>query len=365
MKNKVYDLVFLTHLPSFYKINLYSSLSSKLKIAAIFIGTKSEIRTDDFTSSINNFDSFFLTNAPFERRKKTESLFALHKILSTLQYKFLIVGGWEEPEFWYAAIKSGKHRAGNALESTIFESKIGVCHLAIKKLFCRLISHSFPSGTPHYLLLKALSFKGEPHITGGVGLTNYTPSTTKQNTQKCFSGNLLFVGRLSPEKNIEFLLECISLDERLNLTIIGDGPLRNQLEKKACPRVKFLGHIENSKLRSHFESSDAIVLTSHRETWGLVIEEAAYYGCPSIVHTGIGCSIDFVCRENIGLLYTKNSHSSFLECVQRMFNKKIYAALLESCGQTLHTAREKNQTSVYFDFISRPYENHYKNPYQP
>ena len=45
--------------------------------------------------------------------------------------------------------------------------------------------------------------------------------------------SLVFVGRLSPEKNLEALLEALAGLDGTSLTVVGDGPLRADLESRA------------------------------------------------------------------------------------------------------------------------------------
>lgn len=45
----MYDYLIVTHIPAFYKINLYNELSKKLKIFVVFIASNTdEKRADDF-----------------------------------------------------------------------------------------------------------------------------------------------------------------------------------------------------------------------------------------------------------------------------------------------------------------------------
>ncbi len=95
---------------------------------------------------------------------------------------------------------------------------------------------------------------------------------------------LLFVGRLGREKNVELLLEALTLAQvPARLAIAGDGPEREALEMRAAElgvqdRVRFLGSLERSELPDYYASADAFVFPSVSETQGLVLVEAMAAG---------------------------------------------------------------------------------------
>jgi len=94
---------------------------------------------------------------------------------------------------------------------------------------------------------------------------------------------LLSLGRISKEKNIEFLLgempELIKMHKNLKLVIVGDGPYLNQLLKK-CEALKlnkhviFLGRVPYEAIGQYYKMADVFVSASYTETQGLTIIEA-------------------------------------------------------------------------------------------
>ncbi len=95
---------------------------------------------------------------------------------------------------------------------------------------------------------------------------------------------LLYVGRLSMEKNINLLIELFEhLDPTLfHLLIVGDGPLRRDVEKlsRKFPNLTYMGYVSNEEeLASIYASSDIYISTSQGETFGLSFLEAQACGC--------------------------------------------------------------------------------------
>ena len=89
-------------------------------------------------------------------------------------------------------------------------------------------------------------------------------------------------------KNIQSLISIFNELTDYKLTIIGSGPLEKKLKSTANNNITFLGKKTNSELKRYFENHDILLLPSISEPWGLVVEEALYFGVPVIVSNTCG-----------------------------------------------------------------------------
>lgn len=90
--------------------------------------------------------------------------------------------------------------------------------------------------------------------------------------------DLLFVGRLSPEKNIPTLLQALHLLPERSLTIIGDGQERISLEIAAQElgvekRVDFIGSVSKEEVFAYMEGCSALIIPSTTEALPMVLIE--------------------------------------------------------------------------------------------
>ncbi len=87
---------------------------------------------------------------------------------------------------------------------------------------------------------------------------------------------LLFVGRLAPEKGLDSLLAAATALSHLRFTIVGDGPLRGKIEHSIAtlPNTRCLGWQERSVVRELLDACQMLVLPSKFETFGTVALEA-------------------------------------------------------------------------------------------
>lgn len=113
------------------------------------------------------------------------------------------------------------------------------------------------------------------------------------------------VGRLVPIKNFDKLITAFAnagLGEKAMLNIIGDGPERRNLERTAAiagvkDKVLFLGAASRDKIAEKFHDSDAFILLSERETFGVAMVEAMYTGLP-VISSRCGGPEDFITPDN-------------------------------------------------------------------
>lgn len=120
---------------------------------------------------------------------------------------------------------------------------------------------------------------------------------------------ILFVGTLTKVKNVDVLLGSFAafaerLDERL--TIVGDGPLRSALERRAADlgisgRVSFLGVKPRETVRDLISTARCLVLPSSSESWGVVVAEALACGTP-VVASRVGGLPEIVRDASAGVL---------------------------------------------------------------
>ena len=85
---------------------------------------------------------------------------------------------------------------------------------------------------------------------------------------------LLYVGRVSVEKNLRAFLDIATLGSKL---VIGDGPDLMSL-KQEYPSVRFLGAMSGENLARHYAAADLFVFPSMTDTFGLVLLEASAAG---------------------------------------------------------------------------------------
>jgi len=150
----------------------------------------------------------------------------------------------------------------------------------------------------------------KPELRRSFGLAEYA-------TTFLFSGK--FVDKKHPDDAIEALRSLFERGARnLQLLMVGDGPLRPELQRAAegLPIV-FAGFLNQSQIVRAYAASDCLVLPSDAgETWGLVVNEAMACGLPAIVSDQVGCAVDIVRPEETGAIYPCRDVGRLAACMK-------------------------------------------------
>lgn len=110
----------------------------------------------------------------------------------------------------------------------------------------------------------------------------------RADTNKAEHPTVCFVGRLTSSKRPDHILDAFHrLRKQLpdaRLDMVGDGPLRRRLERRSAPGVTFHGRVDGDTKVKLMQRAHALALTSVREGWGLVVDEAAAVGTRTVAY---------------------------------------------------------------------------------
>jgi glycosyltransferase involved in cell wall biosynthesis len=135
---------------------------------------------------------------------------------------------------------------------------------------------------------------------------------------------LLYVGRISREKNLQLLVNVFrslgQLRDDVALVVVGDGPYREEMQQALRgTRSVFTGYLEGEALASVYASCDLFVFPSTTDTFGNVVLEAQASGIPVIV-TDCGGPQENIVPGQTGLIVQGNSERSFLDGIQSLLS---------------------------------------------
>ncbi|MDA0267510.1 MAG: glycosyltransferase family 1 protein [Cyanobacteria bacterium] len=130
---------------------------------------------------------------------------------------------------------------------------------------------------------------------------------------------LLYIGRLSAEKEIDRIKPVLESIPGARLALVGGGPYQEELEQHfAGTNTYFAGYMEGEELGSAYASADVFVFPSRTETLGLVLLEAMAAGCP-VVAANSGGIPDIVTDGENGYLFDPKDDQGAIAATQRLF----------------------------------------------
>lgn len=134
----------------------------------------------------------------------------------------------------------------------------------------------------------------------------------------------IYVGRLSPEKGIKWLLRTFQQVDFNNfeLHIVGDGPLKDDCLRWAKQvtkgTIQIHGQVPIDNVRTYYAGKDYLILPSTgKDGWGAVVNEAFQYGLPCIVSKKCGAS-SLLTDPHLGYIIDPKQKDSLLRVIQEI-----------------------------------------------
>ncbi|KKI88855.1 glycosyl transferase [Bacillus sp. SA1-12] len=167
-----------------------------------------------------------------------------------------------------------------------------------------------------------------------------------------------YVGRLAPEKDIETLM-TISLqlpDEvknQVHWLIVGDGPSKEEMVKRAPVNMTFAGYLSGENLAKIYASSDLFIFPSPTETFGNVVLEALAAGTPVIAANSGGVK-NIIKHEATGYLCDPKNADQFIQAIIHLLN---HHALRLKMGDAARSYALSQTWEQIFDGLIKEYED--------
>ena len=229
----------------------------------------------------------------------------LWSALNKASPQVIICGGYNYAASWEALLWARRHGVAFVLwsESNGQDARQGRAWVEfLKTYFLRHCDRFVVPGKASFEYLRSLGSPEASILTAPNAVDNSWFATQAENTRAHAaefreklglpSRFILFVGRLVPEKGIFDLLEAYAKLEsgvrsEVGLVFAGDGVSKEKLAQQAkriSPgTVCFPGFAQREDLVALYALAETLVLPTHSEPWGLVVNEAMACGLPIIV----------------------------------------------------------------------------------
>jgi glycosyltransferase involved in cell wall biosynthesis len=168
--------------------------------------------------------------------------------------------------------------------------------------------------------------------------------------------NLLYAGRISKDKNVDFLLELhkelSEKYENINLIFVGDGPYLKEFKQKArhLPRVFFIGKVNREALPHIYSAADVFLFPSTTDTFGMVVLEAQACGVPAIV-TDEGGPKDIVIQEETGYILPISCTHEWVTTIEKLLSLRNSSHWLSLRERAISNVEKRFQWKAVFGSI--------------
>jgi glycosyltransferase involved in cell wall biosynthesis len=313
-------LVVLTEIIAPYRIPVFNALACRtdLDLHVIFLAETDEtVRQWRVYKSEIGFSYQVLPSWRWHAGKHRLLLNrGLWSALNKSRPEVIICGGYNYPASWEALLWARRRGVAFVLwsESNGQDAREGCGWVeSMKAFFLKHCNGFVVPGKSAFEYLRSLG-RPEDHISIAPNAVDNGLFATRADEARAHGAEvreklelpsrfILFVGRLVPEKGVFDLLEAYArlengLRSEVGLVFAGDGISREELmqqSKRIGPgKVCFPGFAQREDLASLYGLAEMMVLPTHSDPWGLVVNEAMACGLPIIVSSVAGCSADLV-----------------------------------------------------------------------
>lgn len=229
--------------------------------------------------------------------------------------------------------------------------RAGLLGRVLKSAIVGSIDSAFVAGTPQARYVESLGVQADRVAKGYDVVDNATLARAVEAARAGVPHSYappmcLCVTRLIAEKNLPLLIDAFGdyvrerPISRRALWIAGYGPLQESLQSQIdaaglADRVRLLGGVPYAEMPALYAATDAVVLPSRSETWGLVINEAMAAGLAVIVSSACGCVEDLVIPGETGLVFDPNDRAGLVAALQRLDEDPGLAERMGARGQEI------------------------------
>ena len=269
---------------------------------------------------------------------------------------FILLAGYDRLEYWCQAfiLRLRRKRIGVFCDSTMNDRRQYLFKYLLKRLFFYMIDAGFCYGqrSRDYLMFHGVPRKSIYLRCQAAWLPSYYCAERAfveriEAISTLSRPRVLFVGRLSPEKNLHTLISAIAaLRETVDVecVIVGTGPLtaalRDQINALSLSgHVTLSGPQSGEKLYQEYSAATVLALPSESEPWGLVVNEAFSFGCPAVVSVQCGCSPELIVEGITGYAVEFDSVEELALRLGEMISAvgKDAASVAASCQRRIST----------------------------
>ena len=290
-------VLYISNIEVPYRNVFFNILSEKVKLTVLYEMKKSSNRDDKWSSSIKpKYEINYLNGI----KTDTENCFdiGILKYIFSKKYDKVVIGCYNSPSQMLAIILMRLFRKKYMLnlDGEYFFDGPGIKN-KIKRFFIKGADEYLIAGEKAGEILSKYVPKEKVHPYYFSSLTKKELEENAKHMNKNINNKVLVVGQYFDYKGLDIALEVAKLDQTIEYRFIGSGKKSDLLQQKVnemnLKNVEIIPFLPKEELYKEYQECKCLLLPSRKECWGLVINEAASFGCPIIASNGSGAAREF------------------------------------------------------------------------
>lgn len=326
---------------------------------------KDRLGLSEVDKSYHRYPYTLVFRGAYEHVPSLKLISRLCQLIVASDAEVVVLAGYHRIEYW-AQLVVAKITGKSVFvfcDSTKFDRPRYALKEAIKRALFRNFDGFFCYGERSRQYLQEYGIRAETihERCQAAALPNsyYSEAALAERLQNISNGlkpTVIFVGRLSKEKNLPALIRSFrQVTEEVSdatLRIIGNGPDRGALtdfvrKLGLSQKVTFLGSKSGAELYAEYATAACLVLPSLSEPWGLVVNESLSFGCPVIVSDRCGCSCELVIEGKTGFVFPAEDEKFLSARIRQLLDSSFpQASAARECIHLISTFTPKTAASA-------------------
>ena len=346
-------VLYISNIEVPYRTEFFNQLSKSVDLTVLYEREKSANRDEKWTSSIKSDYKIEYLNGIKVKNEYSFDLKILKYIFSK-EYDKVIIGCYNSPSQILAILLMRIFRKKYILN---LDGEYFLEGNNIKQKIKRFLI----KGAQDYLIageksgenLAKFVPKEKVHPYYFSSLTEKEINENSKYINQNINNTILVVGQYFDYKGLDIALECAKLDQSIKYKFVGSGKRSNLLKEKAeelnLKNVEIIPFLNKEELYKEYQESMCLLLPSRRECWGLVINEAASFGCPIISTKECGAAIEFLNEEFLANTNDPNDLYNKIKYFMNLKDKNEYKNQLvkKKKKYTIETSVENTIYTIY------------------
>lgn len=292
------NVLYISNIEVPYRNEFFNQLSQKVNLTVIYERKKSSNRDDNWNLKTEKKYTFIYLKGLKVFNEYTVDL-KLFKYIFSKKYDDIILGCFNSPSQILAILIM---RVLNIkyilnLDGEYFFEGRGIKKI-IKRFLLKGAYKYFVAGDKQKEKLKKYISVDKIYTYHFSSLSEAEIINNSKILNKNSNNKVLVIGQYFFYKGIDVALKVAELDSSIKYKFIGSSKRNSLLQKKVedmnLNNVEIIPFLRKEELFKEYQTCKCLLLPSNKECWGLVINEAASFGCPIISTYGSGASMEFL-----------------------------------------------------------------------
>lgn len=273
---------------------------------------------------------------------------------------FVVLPGWAHPASWQALAWCRRHDvpAGVMFETWKSQRETRLPSALTRSVRSQMFARTqvaMPIGRRAERFAIRAGATNVSVVHGNTCDSEGIAADTSARSRSMQGAHVSFVGRLMEHKGARVLLDTLpSLSAAgVQVTVAGDGPLLSEFERAESQSIRVLGAVSPSEVRQLLVESDALLMPSLEEPWGVVLHEALSAGTPVVASTEVGSVDDFLDASQLGLVIVEPTAQALAVGVSQLLESGSSDSRREAATRAGRSVSYRSATAELVDVVRR------------